>query len=97
LEEGQRSDLDSLNTLIDSAPIAVHQENSSTTSKAASTEEIKETSHIDSEPLTWMNLKEQNKSQKIEKFLWDANISNEIGRTDNILLKVVNICSVMVS
>lgn len=41
-----------------------------------------------SEVVTWKNLREQTKTIKIEKFLWDANISDEIGKTDNLLLKV---------
>jgi hypothetical protein len=41
-----------------------------------------------SENITWYTLKDCNKSVKIEKFLWEANISDEIGKTDNLLLKV---------
>ena len=40
------------------------------------------------EIVSWNNLSKQ-KKPKIEKFLWDANISDEIGKVDNYLLKVV--------
>jgi hypothetical protein len=72
--------------------VAVQHHGKSLTASKTINEEIKETPPVDSEPLSWKNLKEENKSPKIEKFLWDANISNEIGRTDNILLKVTLGC-----
>jgi hypothetical protein len=40
------------------------------------------------EEITWYNIKQHSKPAKVEKFLWDANISNEIGKIDNFLLKV---------
>lgn len=60
------------------------------------TEELKDN---DNEIVTWSNLIEQTKTAKIEKFLWDANISDEIGKTDNNLLKVCCLfcCSVVCS
>lgn len=40
------------------------------------------------EIISWQNLKDCHKILKIEKFLWDANIADEIRKTDNLLLKV---------
>lgn len=40
------------------------------------------------EVITWENLRESKKTAKIEKFLWNANISDDIGKFDNTLLKV---------
>jgi hypothetical protein len=55
---------------------------------AATTVQQSENDIPQSESLSWHNLKDCNKSVKIEKFLWDANISDEIGKTDDLLLKV---------
>ena len=37
--------------------------------------------------LSWENFKEKSTSETAEKFLWDANISSEVNRMDNIVLK----------
>lgn len=60
----------------------------STTNNAPKYDEKEVESTDVSDVITWSNLKESNKSAKIEKFLWNANISNDIGKYDNTLLKV---------
>ena len=45
--------------------------------------------HEDDSKLSWQNFKEKSANDTAEKFLWEANISSEIGRIDNHFLKVI--------